>query len=339
MSLLEVRDLRIAYRTRAGEVMAVDGVDLTIGRGEFVGLAGESGCGKSTLAMSIPNLLPSNARIASGSVTLEGRELTGLSEQELREVRWRHVSVVFQGALNALNPVHTVGSQIVEPIRAHEPDTTEAQAVDRAHELLEAVGIPARRANDFPHQFSGGMRQRVMIAMALACRPQLVIADEPITALDVMTQAQILDLMRELCDRYTLSMLLISHDLSVLAQTCDRVSVMYAGKVVETGPATSVLRSPSPGPPHGSIASAPGARHPYTQRLLGAYPDITAERAFIDGIPGQPPDLAHLTGGCRFHPRCDVAVSRCATSEPTLVDVGGGQQAACYLLDDGGSDE
>jgi peptide/nickel transport system ATP-binding protein len=190
-------------------------------------------------------------------------------------------------------------------------------------ELLEAVGIPASRAGDYPHQFSGGMRQRVMIAMSLACRPRLVIADEPITALDVMTQAQILDLLRDLCDRYQLSMLLISHDLSVLAQTCDRVAVMYAGKIIETGPAGQVF---------GSDDALGGARHPYTQRLLRAYPNIRRERAFIDGIPGYPPDLTLPQQGCRFRARCELAFDQC-TMEPPLVDVGGGQRAACWRIE------
>lgn len=329
MSLVEIRGLQVAYPGPHGDVLAVDGVDFHINAGEFVGLAGESGCGKTTMAMAIPNLLPRYARIASGTVTFDGQDLTAMDESALSKIRWSQISVVFQGALNALNPVHTIGSQIIEPIRVHDQQVSVADAKARMQELLEAVGIPASRAEDYPHQFSGGMRQRVMIAMALACQPKLVIADEPITALDVMTQAQILDLLRELCERYQLSMLLISHDLSVLAQTCDRVAVMYAGRMAEAGPADQVF---------GSRHDAEGAQHPYTRRLLRAYPNITRERTFIEGIPGYPPDLTQPQHGCRFRARCEVSVARCA-DDPPLVTVGPGHEAACWLAGEGASHE
>jgi peptide/nickel transport system ATP-binding protein len=323
VSLLEVRGLNVTYEADGSTVHAVDGVDLTVARGEFVGLAGESGCGKTTLGMAIPRLLPRRASITSGSVTFNGVDLTTLDEQSLAAYRWKEVSVVFQGALNALNPVQPVGRQIAEPVRAHDRSVSAPEARDRAAELLESVGIPARRAVDYPHQFSGGMRQRVMIAMALACRPSLVIADEPITALDVMTQAQIIDLLRGLSDRYELAMILISHDLSVLAQTCDRVVVMYAGRIAEAGPAGNVFGEPGAGI---------GARHPYTRRLLRAYPNIHRERVFIDGIPGSPPDLSRRFVGCRFAPRCLETLPRCSEVDPALVDVGPGHVAACHLL-------
>ena len=319
MSLLEITGLRVTYAGQRGDVHAVEDVDFRIDSGEFVGLAGESGCGKTTMAMAVPQLLPSTATISAGSVVFDGIDLTRLDEKAMARMRWAQISVVFQGALNALNPVHTVGSQIIEPMRIHEPQTSANEARERMEDLLEAVGIPASRAGDFPHQFSGGMRQRVMIAMALACRPKLVIADEPITALDVMTQAQILDLLRQLCDRYQLSMLLISHDLSVLAQTCDRVAVMYAGKVVESGRAEQLFASRDSG----------GLRHPYTRRLLEAYPNIKHERMPIGGIPGSPPDLAHPPNGCRFQPRCDVAFADCA-SPPALTERDAGHVVACW---------
>jgi peptide/nickel transport system ATP-binding protein len=320
MNLLEVNNLSVQYGNGQGGVLAVEGVDLSVGVGEFVGLAGESGCGKTTLAMAIPNLLPKYASITSGKIEFDGKELTNKSESELNEFRWRDISVIFQGALNALNPVATIGHQIVEPILVHEPGTSYDDALARAKELLEAVGISASRANSFSHEFSGGMRQRVMIAMSLACRPKLVIADEPITALDVMTQAQILELLRGLSKSFNLSMLLISHDLSVLAETCDRVQIMYAGKVAEVGNTEDVFGKQNSG-------------HPYTRRLLNSYPNIYEERKFIDGIPGYPPDLSRPQAGCRFAARCDLVMERCFTDEPALLEISSMHKSACHLLE------
>lgn len=320
MKLLELNNVSIDYQQGTQKIRAVDDVSMYLNQGEFLGIAGESGCGKTTLAMSIPKLLPAAASISSGSIDFAGERISDFSEAQLNQIRWKDIAVVFQGALNSLNPVQKIVDQIIEPIMIHEPGISEKTASNRAVELLEQVGIPGSRAEMYPFEFSGGMKQRVMIAMALACKPKLVIADEPITALDVMTQAQIMDLFRVLAKDFELSLIMISHDLSVLAELCDRVQVMYAGKVAEVGQAQTVF------------GSQVGAKHRYTQQLLKSYPNIHQERIFIEGIAGYPPDLAKVQAGCRFAPRCDLAIDKCFTQEPALIQIGNEHQVACHLV-------
>lgn len=318
MGDLVVDNLKMHYRTRKGDVRAVDGVSFTLRAGRALGVVGESGCGKSSLGLALLRLLPANGRIVDGAVRLGGQNLLALDDETFRkDVRWTKLSMVFQGAMNALNPVLTVGSQIAEAILAHEQVSKE-EADRRVGELLEMVGINPARARHYPHEFSGGMKQRAVIAMALASNPQVVIADEPTTALDVMVQAQVLKAMAELRARMGLSMILVSHDLSVVAQTCDEVAVMYAGQIVEYGPIEEVFVKPL---------------HPYTQGLTQAFPDIDAERAPIVSIPGTPPNLVDPPTGCRFHPRCPLADAECRKNRPELVQKGGeGHHVACHKV-------
>ncbi len=318
MALLEIDQLSVRFATSVGDVLAVDRVSLRLERGELLGLAGESGCGKTTTALALPRLLPPTARVDATRMALDGRDLLALTEVEMEDVRWREIAVVFQGAMNALNPVMSISDQVLEPIQVHEPATSGREARARVDHLLEQVGIPARRGREYPHEFSGGMRQRAMIAMALACRPKLLIADEPVTALDVMVQAQILGLLRGLRDELGLGMILISHDLSVIAQACDRTTIMYAGRIAETGGVEAVFEAPA---------------HPYTRALIEAFPDITGDRVFVDGIPGVPPDLRTPIVGCGFAERCPIRVDRCRTEEPLLRPVGGDHLAACHLAE------
>ncbi|MEO5940815.1 MAG: ABC transporter ATP-binding protein [Candidatus Limnocylindrales bacterium] len=316
--LLEVEDLRIQFSIESGTVGAVDGVSFRLENGEALGIAGESGCGKTTTALSLVGLLPPNGRIVSGAIRLYGIDLVPKSESALRRYRWREISIVFQGAMNALNPVQRVVDQITEPIeeRLHLPAKT---ARKRAAELLELVGIPRQRGRAYPHELSGGMRQRAMIAMALACDPAIVIGDEPTTALDVMVQAQILELLEGLRHKLGLSLILITHDLSVIAETCDRVLIMYAGRVAEEGRVEEVFRRP---------------RHPYTQKLLSSFPNIQADRRTLDVIPGSPPDLRNPPPGCRFAPRCAFAMAVCSEVAPPEVSFGQAR-VACHLYPPG----
>jgi peptide/nickel transport system ATP-binding protein len=316
--LLELRGLTVSYRGSRGLLPAVRGVDLRISAGETLGLAGESGCGKSTVALAVLRLLPKSAEVG-GEVLVAGEDVRNMSWGRLRAVRWAGASMVFQGALHALNPVRRVGEQIAEPIRLH--GTVPRRGVrDRVAELLARVGLPARRVDAYPHELSGGQRQRVMIAMALACEPRLVVADEPTTALDVMVQAQVLGLLAELVAEHGIGLLMISHDLSVLAATCQRLAVMYAGRVVEHGPADRVVHAPA---------------HPYTAALAAAFPTVgdPASRRAPRGLAGDPPDPTALPGGCPFHPRCPVAGPECAEIDVGPRPAGAGHEAACVRVD------
>jgi oligopeptide/dipeptide ABC transporter ATP-binding protein len=312
--LLVVENLRTYFTLESGTVKAVDGVSFTLNHGEALGIAGESGCGKTTTALSLVRILPANAKIVEGSIKLMGIDLVEKSETALRRYRWREISIVFQGAMNALNPVQRVRDQIAEPIQERLGQSPEA-ARKRAGELLELVGIPKKRGRAYPHELSGGMRQRAMIAMALACDPAIVIGDEPTTALDVMVQAQILQLLEDLRHKLGLSLVLITHDLSVIAETCDRVMIMYAGRIAEEGTVSEVFRRP---------------RHPYTQKLLAAFPNIRTDRRTLDVIPGSPPDLRNPPPGCRFAPRCTFAMDICSQVVPPEATFDG-VRVACHL--------
>jgi len=316
--LLELDDLSVTYRTSEGPVPAVRGVSLTLDAGRSLGVAGESGCGKSTLAAAMLRLLPTSAKV-SGRVLLNGDDVLKMKFGRLRAVRWGEAAIVFQGALHSLNPVQRVGRQIAEPILLHDKKATQASARKRVAELLTQVGLPARLAESYPHQMSGGQKQRVMIAMALACRPELLIADEPTTALDVMVQAQVLDLLTDLVRELGLGLIIISHDLSVLGTTCDDLAVMYAGQVVEKGPARALLDAPN---------------HPYGKALAAAFPTIgdQSSRFAPAGLPGDPPFPGDLPSGCSFHPRCPEAIDRCSVEEVLLKPAGPDRLAACLLV-------
>jgi oligopeptide/dipeptide ABC transporter ATP-binding protein len=312
-ALLDARDITVSVATRAGWVDVVENVDLRLDAGEIVGLVGESGSGKSMTALAILGLVPPGARV-SGSIRLAGAELVGLSHRAMRRIRGAQIGFVAQDATAALNPVLTIQTQIVETIRAHTP-LTRAEAVDRAAELLRSVGIaePRARLAAYPHQLSGGMRQRVVIAIALSCDPKVIIADEPTTALDVTVQAQIIDLLVSAAESRRMSVLLISHDLRLVSAATDRVSVMYAGRIVENRPAAALMRFPA---------------HPYTRALLECTPRIRGRRA-LTAIEGRPPDPRAMPGGCRFHPRCPLARDRCREAEPLLE--AGTSLAACWF--------
>ena len=316
--ILRVRDLTVEFESADGPLRAVDGVSFDLRRGETLGLVGESGCGKTTTVLGILRLLPPGGRVVGGQVWFDGEDLLSLDGRALRAFRWTRLSLVFQGAMNAMNPVRTIGDQIAEAIRLHSPDTTKGEANRRAGELLERVGIGAQRAGEYPHTYSGGMRQRAMIALALACDPDVIIADEPTTALDVMIQAQILELLGGIAHDFGMGIILVTHDLGVVAQVCDRIVVMYGGGVAEENEALPLFASP---------------QHPYTQQLLLSFPDVAHPDRPLRGIPGSPPRLDAMPPGCRFEPRCPYAFDRCRAERPPEYATPVGGRAACFLLD------
>ncbi len=320
-TLMKVSGLATQFFTEDGIVKAVDGIEYDLEEGETLGLVGESGCGKSVSALSVLRLIPNPpGRIVGGEVMFEGQDLLKLSEEDMRHIRGNRISMVFQEPMTSLNPILTIGRQITEPLELH-MDMTSRQAEERAIELLGLVGIPdaAARINDYPHQFSGGMRQRVMIAMALSCNPKLLIADEPTTALDVTIQAQVLELMQKAAKEVGASLIVITHNLGVVARYADRVNVMYAGKIIERGSARDIYKNP---------------KHPYTLGLLRSVPRLDEPRKEkLSPIEGMPPDLVDLPPGCSFRARCTYAVDRCAEETPPLASVGEGHLAACWESD------
>jgi peptide/nickel transport system ATP-binding protein len=315
--LLSVKDLRVEFPTRRGILTAIDGVSFDLHEGEVLGVVGESGAGKSITGTAVIGLLEPPGRIAGGEIRLKGERIDNLSQPAMRKLRGKRIGMVFQDPLTSLNPLFTIGDQIIETILTHLP-VSEREARDRAVALLEEVGIPAagQRLTAYPHQFSGGMRQRVVIALALCAEPELVIADEPTTALDVSVQAQIIRLLQRICRDHGTAVMLITHDMGVIAETADRVAVMYSGRIAEIGPVRDVIKSPS---------------HPYTIGLMGAIPSLTGDHERLTQIPGSMPRLDSIPTGCAFNPRCSLVMDRCRAERPQLI-AAGESQAACWKL-------
>jgi peptide/nickel transport system ATP-binding protein len=317
--LLDVRSLSVDFLSHdEGAMHAVENVSFVLRDGEMLGVVGESGCGKTTIMLSLLRLLPAAGRIVSGEVLFLGRDLLGLSESDMVDVRWKDIAMIFQGAMNALNPVRRVGDQIAEAYVQHALVTDRAAVEERIFQLLDMVGISRNRKDQYPHQYSGGMRQRAMIAMALACTPPVVIADEPTTALDVMVQAQILELLQALCRRLGLAVIVVTHDLGVVAEVCDSVLVMYGGVTAEYADIDTLFNAP---------------RHPYTQLLLDAFPNLLRPKDKLASIPGYPPRLNALPPGCRFAPRCPSAFDRCHVEQPEIYRLDRFHYASCFLVE------
>ena len=318
-TVLSVKNLSTYFKTDKGIAKAVENVSFTIDEGEMLGLIGESGCGKTTVAQSILRLIEYPGKVISGSVHLNGKDLLRASESELYSLRWKEVSVIPQSAMNALNPIFTVGDQIMEAILLHE-NVNRREALDRTKTLLELVGIDGERWKSYPHEFSGGMKQRVAIAMALACNPKLVISDESTTGLDVLTQAQVIALIKDLQKKMNLSVILISHDLPMVTAICDKIAIMYAGRIVEWATTKDIMKN---------------ARHPYSQALLNATPDLSEPEKELVSIPGSVPNLVNFPTSCRFHTRCPYAFEKCRKENPELKEVKPGHFTACFLEEEG----
>ncbi len=318
--LLEIKDLSIKYRSDGGDVLAVNGLNLSVAEGKTLGFVGETGAGKTTTALGVMRLIPNPpGEITSGEVFFQGRDLLKVTEDEMRTVRGGEIAMIFQDPMTSLNPLVTVGDQIAEMILLHK-DVDKEQASVLAGEMLDKVGIPADRKDEYPHQFSGGMRQRVVIAIALACNPKLIIADEPTTALDVTIQAQVLELMKDLKREFKTATIMITHDLGVVAQICDDVAVIYAGSIVEYSPIASLFNTP---------------KHPYTKGLFQSIPDLDDESEMLHVIDGMPPNPTDLPTGCSFHPRCPHVMAKCSLETPYMIDTEGGHQVACFLYEGG----
>jgi peptide/nickel transport system ATP-binding protein len=314
---LSIHSLTVEYHTLNANVKAVDRVSLSVGKGETLGLVGESGCGKSTLGLSVIRLVPPPGRIDKGSITLDGIDVVKCSDDEIRKARGKLIGYIFQDPMTSLNPVKKISAHFIEMIRTHEPKVTREEALKRAQDTLQSLGILPERMNDFPHQFSGGMRQRVMIGLALALNPRLLIADEPTTSLDVIVEAQIVELLKRLKESLKLTLILITHNIGIIAETADRVAVMYAGRLAEVGESRALFDKPL---------------HPYTQALLNSVPNIAKKGQILSWIPGAPPDLASPPPGCLYHPRCPFAFDRCRRDEPLLVK-SACSEVACHLYD------
>ncbi|UTC68078.1 MULTISPECIES: ABC transporter ATP-binding protein [unclassified Treponema] len=319
--LLNIEDLSIYYITEAGETKAVNNLNLKLGKGETLGFVGETGAGKTTTALGIMRLVPNPpGKIMSGKISFDGEDILSKTEKEMQEIRGNKISMIFQDPMTSLNPVMTVGEQIAEVLALHQ-NLKKEELKEKTAQMLETVGIKRERINDYPHQFSGGMKQRVVIAMALACNPMLIIADEPTTALDVTIQAQVLELMIELQNKYNTSMIMITHDLGIVAEICDHVAIMYAGSVIEYGTVEKLYTDP---------------KHPYTKGLFASIPTLDADEESLHVIKGAPPNPVDLPTGCKFHPRCEFATERCKCEVPKMIDLDDSHCVSCFLFDKGG---